>query len=689
MSNQYLFLFTIGPVQSFIAQARKSRDLYAGSKILSELIETGLKKVKELDTNSKIIFPNEDIPSKPNRFIAKVTVENIKDFAQEIKSVVENKFKNYAKNAYSNVFGSLRLTPEIKKQLTTFLDIHWTAIPLGNYNEDFNSLENHLEAIKKFRNFSQLDEVGRKCSLCGERNVHVYRKKDKESKNKYPQEAFEIKDCSYLFNPGEGLCSVCFTKRMFEVKKKISFESTADIAIADVVSFLQNDIKGKEIYNFYKSYYNPILFDGQLLFKENLNIDYFEKHGLGISSIQNLKHNIPDAYMKGKNFLKENSLIITPYNVAISFDGDSMGEHLSGKYLKDRNKMKEYHFLLSSSLGILAGKVNKYFDSNESIGQAIYAGGDDFFGFINIRNLFSTLKKIHELFEENVNDKVNNFITNKLTFSAGIVITHYKTPLSEVLSWTIKSEKQAKDLEGKDGYCFTILKHSGEINSFKMKWNINEFNTIDFFEKILSLLDGKVFCQIFGCPKEIQKVKFENGKPVFERDKNGKETKEYDKEKPTPVALKDEKGKGQEYQGKIIFFDAFPTKLKNESIKVDIMNPHYGAYYESDTTKEVKPPGDYYNPVPIPFLTIQDTTFQFIIGEKFKSKNIYDKDDLESQKLILFSNDKGQRVSYFPNMDREKIVNMTLLNLVYEWLHLALTEHGIGAKTAVGYGYMK
>ena len=29
--NQYLFLFTIGPVQSFIAQARKTRDLYAGS----------------------------------------------------------------------------------------------------------------------------------------------------------------------------------------------------------------------------------------------------------------------------------------------------------------------------------------------------------------------------------------------------------------------------------------------------------------------------------------------------------------------------------------------------------------------------------------------------------------------------------------------------------------------------------
>ncbi len=38
-SKQYLFLFTIGPVQSFIAQARKTRDLYAGSAILGEIID--------------------------------------------------------------------------------------------------------------------------------------------------------------------------------------------------------------------------------------------------------------------------------------------------------------------------------------------------------------------------------------------------------------------------------------------------------------------------------------------------------------------------------------------------------------------------------------------------------------------------------------------------------------------------
>lgn len=204
-----------------------------------------------------------------------------------------------------------------------------------------------------------------------------------------------------------------------------------------------------------------------------------------------------------------------------------------------------------------------------------------------------------------------------------------------------------------------------------------------------ALTNSEVFCQIFGCPKEIQKVKFENGKPVPKKDKNGKETKEYEKEKLTPVALKDQNGKGQEHQGKIIFFDAFPTNLKNESIKVDIMNPHYGEYYSSEGNN-IKPPGDYYNPNPIPFLTVQDTSFQFIVGSK--KNEIIDKSK-ELQRLIYIDGKKEN--PFFSDEDIAKTLNqkksleeITLLDLTYLWLKLSLTEHGIGAKTAVGYGYM-
>ena len=55
--KQYLFLFNIGPVQSFISQARKTQDLYAGSRILGELIFAASEVAEKND--AEFIFPKQ------------------------------------------------------------------------------------------------------------------------------------------------------------------------------------------------------------------------------------------------------------------------------------------------------------------------------------------------------------------------------------------------------------------------------------------------------------------------------------------------------------------------------------------------------------------------------------------------------------------------------------------------------
>jgi CRISPR-associated protein Cmr6 len=104
----------------------------------------------------------------------------------------------------------------------------------------------------------------------------------------------------------------------------------------------------------------------------------------------------------------------------------------------------------------------------------------------------------------------------------------------------------------------------------------------------------------------------------------------------------------EDHKGSVLFFDAFPTAAPE--VVPDLMNPHYGPYYNG-----TKPPADYHSPIPIFFLTVnKKTEFQFILGSKdatWKSWKIGDKD-------------------------------------IEEWLKSALENHGIGAKTAVGYGYM-
>jgi CRISPR-associated protein Cmr6 len=145
-------------------------------------------------------------------------------------------------------------------------------------------------------------------------------------------------------------------------------------------------------------------------------------------------------------------------------------------------------------------------------------------------------------------------------------------------------------------------------------------------------IENELFCQIFGCPANV----------VVKKDSKDKSYKSF---------------YGEARAGKLIFFDALPTQIPK--LKPDIMNVHYPDWYgnKKDAYGNTIPPTDTQSPNPILFLTVEDTPFQFLFG----SKKIV---DIQTKQLWK---------------------DKTLA----EWLRAALTEHGIGAKTAVGYGYMK
>lgn len=111
--------------------------------------------------------------------------------------------------------------------------------------------------------------------------------------------------------------------------------------------------------------------------------------------------------------------------------------------------------------------------------------------------------------------------------------------------------------------------------------------------------------------------------------------------------------------GKVRFFDAYPTT--KPEIDTDIMNPHFGDYYGDQSS--ATPPADYLTPIPVPFLTVRDTSFRFVLGIKEKNNSKMPEDSRLGQ-------------------------NTMLLDVAGRGLKKALTEHGIGAKTAVGYGLM-
>jgi len=103
-------------------------------------------------------------------------------------------------------------------------------------------------------------------------------------------------------------------------------------------------------------------------------------------------------------------------------------------------------------------------------------------------------------------------------------------------------------------------------------------------------------------------------------------------------------------QGEVIFFDAF---TKESEIKMDIMNNHYQKYYNGSES-----PTDTQNPNPVNFLTLKNAKFEITIATK---DNVIIEDGIFKDK--------------------------ELLELVKEELSDSLEIFGIGAKTAVGYGY--
>ena len=85
------------------------------------------------------------------------------------------------------------------------------------------------------------------------------------------------------------------------------------------------------------------------------------------------------------------------------------------------------------------------------------------------------------------------------------------------------------------------------------------------------------------------------------------------------------------------------------------MNPHYPEYYSGNEA-----PTDWQNPKPIKFLTVENTPFNFALALNKKETD----------------------------QNRNKIdSDPALLNAAEAWLKKALEEHGVGAKTSVGYGY--
>lgn len=491
--SRYLFLFTISPVQSFIQQARKTQDLYAGSQMLSTLMNGVIQKLQN-EYQADIIFPAPKMASNPNRVLA-MLVEggDPKTIGEELEKAITAQFRTFAADARSRTFEFKQpenFEEKVTRQLESFWNVSWVALPYhADYHTAYDEIERTLGGVKNIRQFQQLVEQGRKCALCGERNVLFFHSDNTE--RRHLESAAHVR--TPQFQVGEGLCAVCTTKRFFT---KETFPSTARLALMDSLAQLYADAEGAHLLTNYREHViGKDLFDEQLYFEENLTETYFKKNGLETLAKEDDLQKILKRQREVNDYAKQRGVYFSPYYAVLVFDGDSMGTWLSGKHLKDPGEdLQKFHQRLSELLGEFAVSASAVLsdplenkasiDYPGNFGKTVYAGGDDFLGFVTLKHLFPALQHLRKQFDEKVNKPLRKEFSfhdaaGDFTFSAGVAIAHYKTPLSMVLQKARNMEKMAKsvksqELGDKDSVGFALLKHSGNVGETVFKWTFEE-----------------------------------------------------------------------------------------------------------------------------------------------------------------------------------------------------------------------
>jgi len=172
-----LLSLSIGPVQSFIASARKTDDLWAGSHLLSRLAWEAMRPICEALGPDAILFPRlRGIPqvdlwlrdqmglphalfercvwqrggtdsnplfsaALPNRFVALVPAERAQELAEQSEQSVRSWLEELGESTVVELLteagyeGQQETIPtpyeQMKEQLAGFPEVHWAAVPFS------------------------------------------------------------------------------------------------------------------------------------------------------------------------------------------------------------------------------------------------------------------------------------------------------------------------------------------------------------------------------------------------------------------------------------------------------------------------------------------------------------------------------------------------------------------------------
>ncbi|MBZ5495738.1 MAG: type III-B CRISPR-associated protein Cas10/Cmr2 [Acidobacteriia bacterium] len=441
----HLLAINIGPVQDFIAAARRTRDLWFGSHMLSEVSKAAALAIQEIAGMDALIFPapdNEtDLQPTPDGADSKLLVANVIlalipqgidpcEAAAQAKCAAGARWREFAEDARRQVADLVR--GDIwNDQLDDVIEFYsaWVPFPLGgDYARARARVMRLLSARKSCRDFQQprlSAEMRRvpKSSLDGARETVL--KKGVEG------------SARLRLSKGEQLDAIGLAKRLAAGVQ--SYPSVARIAadpwlrrLADLPKQQLAAECEKLAPGILSRVQDPVYSD----FPYEGTAVYIDRHasiaveaGVERARLSELTRIVGDLT---KSRVKDGFGKPDPYLAVVVADGDRIGAILS------RLRTPDEHRVLSRQLSKFAAAARSIV--KDLRGVCIYAGGDDVLAFLPLDQCLKCARTLRDRFEELLGP-VSGGPPN---ISVGIAIAHFMEPLEDLRAYARGAELAAK-----------------------------------------------------------------------------------------------------------------------------------------------------------------------------------------------------------------------------------------------------
>lgn len=501
--TDYLYVLSIGPVQDFIAAARRTRDLWFGSHLLSEISKAAAKKVAEsgdlifpaLKAGSKELDPdpNPEAYNVGNIILAKLHLDEGIHPAQldiDAQDSARKEWMRYANGAKA-LAGEFIREDIWEEQVDDVIEFYSAWVPINGdnpdaYQEARKKLMRLLGGRKSIRNFDQPNEDSDKYFGIPKSSLDGARESVLKEDEEIPRDlAIKMR-----MQNGERLCAIGLTKRLGwrkdenkkeqSPKKLEAFPSVVRVALDPWIRGVKkSNLGADELLDRIKGTCekNPTLaqgagklhngnrrypdfpFDGQILYlpriarminlaKKNPNAqEKVDRKWRGWEANLTEKDVDDLKLIKGLVQRLQSKSIINSKEKCFGLGEPQRyyailiadGDRM-GKLISARKTSME-HYDFSARLAKFARIARNVVEKNH--GCMVYSGGDDVLAFIPLDYCLQVARKLHDIFGKllkGYRDEEGNYAT----LSVGIAIGHSMEPLEDILSFGKEAEKAAK-----------------------------------------------------------------------------------------------------------------------------------------------------------------------------------------------------------------------------------------------------